>query len=147
MQYFTQVDCSLLFHGYELHYSTRSKGLMKKLYFIILSRRKIRNISLRFIILRGYGLQELCFVLLTRRKTSFYAKFQVNCSHCLHVHVPVFTWLWPVLTGLSVKLELKGLTRNYITMYYPGRKPVYLQVFEFIGATVSGFHFFMRLRT
>ena len=36
------------------------KGLMKKLYFAILSRRKIRNISLGFnvhIILHGYGQQ------------------------------------------------------------------------------------------
>ena len=36
------------------------KDLMKKLYFVILSRRKIRNISLRFIvhiILHGYMLQ------------------------------------------------------------------------------------------
>ena len=52
-----------------------------------------------------------------------------------------------VLSGLSVKLEIKGLTTNYITMHYPGRKPVYLQRFEFIGATVSEFRFFMRLRT
>ena len=36
---------------------------------------------------------------------------------------------------------------NDITMHYPGRKPVYLQLFEFIGATVSEFRFFMRLRT
>ena len=31
-----------------------------------------------------------------------------------------------VLSGLSVKQEIKGLTTNYITMHYPGRKPVYL---------------------
>ena len=57
MQYFTQVNCSLLFHGYGLHYNTRSKRFNEE---IILSRRKIRNISLRFIvhiILHGYGLQ------------------------------------------------------------------------------------------
>ena len=52
-----------------------------------------------------------------------------------------------VLSGLSVKQEVKGLTTNYITMHYPGKKPVYLQIFEFIGATVSEFHFFRRLRT
>ena len=40
-----------------------------------------------------------------------------------------------ILSGLSVK------------RHYPGRKPVYLQIFEFIGATVSEFSFFMRLRT
>ena len=75
------------------------KGLTKKLYFVIRSR---RNISLRFIvhiILHGYVLQYNTrskrvkeeIVLLSRRKTSFYAKFQVNCSHCL----PVSTWLQP----------------------------------------------------
>ena len=31
-----------------------------------------------------------------------------------------------VLSGLSVKQEIKGLTTNYVTMHYPGRKPVYL---------------------
>ena len=70
------------------------KGLTKKLYFVIRSR---RNISLRFIvhiILHGYVLQYNTrskrvkeeIVLLSRRKTSFYAKFQVNC-------LPVSTWL------------------------------------------------------
>ena len=42
-----------------------------------------------------------------------------------------------VLSELSVKQEVKGLTTNHITMHYPGRKLVYLQIFEFIGATVS----------
>ena len=77
--------------------------------------------------------------ILSRRKTSFYAKFQVHCSHCLHgcgLH-------YNVLSALSVK----QVTKNYKTMHYPGRKPVYLQIFEFIGATVSEFRFFMRLRT
>ena len=53
-----------------------------------------------------------CFVLLSRRKTSFYALI-----------VPLFTgftWLWPVLSGLSVKQEVKGLTTNYISVHYPG---------------------------
>ena len=57
MQYFTQVDCSFPFCGYGLQ---EVEGLTKKLYFVILSRRKIRNISLRFIvhiILHGYMLQ------------------------------------------------------------------------------------------
>ena len=31
-----------------------------------------------------------------------------------------------VLSGLSVKQEVKGLTTNYISVHYPGRKPVYL---------------------
>ena len=31
-----------------------------------------------------------------------------------------------VLSGLSVKQEIKGLTTNYVTMHYPVRKPVYL---------------------
>ena len=54
------------------------------------------------------------FVLLSRRKTSFYAKLQITCSlvyrflhdcglHCI------------LLSGLSVKQEVKGLTINYIT--------------------------------
>ena len=47
-----------------------------------------------------------------------------------------------VLTGLSVKQEIKGLTTNCITM--PRKKTSLL---EFIGATVSEFRFFMRLRT
>ena len=29
-----------------------------------------------------------------------------------------------------VKQEVKGLTTNYITMPYPGRKPVYLQIYS-----------------
>ena len=51
-----------------------------------------------------------------------------------------------ILSGLSVKQEVRGLMKNYITVQYPGRKPVYLQIFKFIGATVSEFCFF-RLRT
>ena len=82
--------------------------------------------------------KKLYFVLLSRRKTSFYAKFQVNCLPFLHgcgLHYNVRT------------IGNKRLTTNYITMHYPGRKPVYLQIFEFIGAMVSEFRFFMRLRT
>ena len=47
MQYFTQVDGSLLFHGYGLHYNTiqEVKGLTKKLWFVLLSRRKTSFIS------------------------------------------------------------------------------------------------------
>ena len=94
MQYFTQVHCSMVMyciiiqevkeeiilrytvqeedtqnftqvHYLQLHYSTRSKRVNKEI--------------------------TLCFTV--RRKTSFYAKFQVHCSHCL----PVSTWLWPAL--------------------------------------------------
>ena len=51
----------------------------KKLYFIILSRRKIRNISLLALFYMVMGCNGLMKkVLLSRRKTSFYAKFQVN---------------------------------------------------------------------
>ena len=105
------------------------------------------NISLRFIvhiILHGYGLQYNTRskrvneeILRSRRKTSFFAIFQVNCSHCL----PVLHGCglhYSVLSGLS---EVKGLTSNYITVHYPGRKLV------FIGATFGEFRFFMRLRT
>ena len=64
-------------------------------------------------------------IILSRRKTSFYAKFQVNCSHCLpFLHGCGLHY--NVLSGLSVKHEIKGLTTNYVTMHYPGRKPVYL---------------------
>ena len=113
-QYFTQVHCSHYFTCMVMgcNIIQEVKGLTKK----------------------------LCYVLLSRRKTSFY---EINCPHCL----PVFTWLslhYNALLGLSVKQEVKGLTTNYITMHYPGRKPVYLQIF---GATVSEFRFFMRLRT
>ena len=80
--------------------------------------------------------KKLYFVLLSRRKASFYAKFQVNRSH----YLPGCGLHYNVLSGLSVKQEVKGLTTNYITMHYPGRKLVYLQVFKFIGATVSEFH-------
>ena len=45
------------------------------------------------------------------------------------------------------KQEVKGLMTNYQTMHYPGRRQVYLQIFELIGAMVSEFRFFMRLRT
>ena len=43
-----------------------------------------------------------------------------------------------VLSELSVKQDIKGLTTNYITK---------TSLLEFIGATVSEFRFFMRLRT
>ena len=46
-----------------------------------------------------------------------------------------------VLSGLSVKQEIKGLTTYCINM----RKKTSL--LEFIGATVSEFRFFMRIRT
>ena len=55
----------LFLHGYGMHYNTRSKRFTKKLYLVLLS----------------------------RKKTSFCAKFQVHCSHRL----PVFTSLWPAL--------------------------------------------------
>ena len=87
----------------------RIKGLTKKSYLVILSRSKIRNISLRFIVFciiiqEVKGLTKLYFVLLSRTKTSFFAKFRVHCSHCL----PVFTWLWlhyNVLSALHVSVK------------------------------------------
>ena len=50
--------------------------------------------------------KRLYFILLTRRNTSLCAKFQVHC-------LPVFRWLRPALSGLSVKQEAKRLTTNY----------------------------------
>ena len=83
MQYFTQVDCSLLFCGYGLHYNTRSKrfslycpggryaifysGLLFTLFYKVICCNIIKEVK---------GLRKkLYFVLLSRRKTSFYAKF------------------------------------------------------------------------
>ena len=51
-----------------------------------------------------------------------------------------------ILSALSVKQELKGLMTSYITMHYSGRKPIYLQIFEFIGATASEFCFFWKIK-
>ena len=59
MQYFTQVHFSLFFRVMDSIIIQEVKVLTKKSYFIILSRRKIRNVSLRFIvriILHSYGL-------------------------------------------------------------------------------------------
>ena len=42
-----------------------------------------------------------------------------------------------VLSGVS-KTGIKGQI-IYVSMHYPGRKPVYLQIFESIGARVSEF--------
>ena len=83
------------------------KGLMKKLYFVILSRRKTHNISFGFIvhiILHGYGLhyytrskrvnKEIILCFTVQEEDQFLYKISGSlCSHCL----PVFTWLWPVL--------------------------------------------------
>ena len=81
---------------------------------VILSRRKTN------IIQEVKGLMnKLRFVLLSSRKTSFYAKLQINCSlvywflHGCGLH-------YIVLSGLSVKQEVKGLTTNYISVHYPG---------------------------
>ena len=63
-----------------------------------------------------------------------------NFRLIVHLFIHGYGLHYNVLSGLSVKQEVKA---NYITMHYPGRKPVYLQ---FIGATVSEFRFFMRLR-
>ena len=56
--------------------------------------------------------KKLYFGLLSRRKTSFRAIFQVHCSHCL----PVLHGCglhYNVLSGLSVKQDVKGLKTNY----------------------------------
>ena len=116
MKYFTQVHCSLLFHGYGLHYNTT-----KKLYFVILSRRKIRDISLRFIvhiILHGYGLTRskrvntLYFVLLSRRKTSFYVKFRF-IVHVVYLFLHGCGLHYNVLSGLSGNKRVNDKLHNY----------------------------------
>ena len=60
----------------------------------------------------------------------------------LIVHI-VYFFLHGCGLHYNVKQEVKGF--NDKLQHYPGRKLVYLQIFEFIGATVSEFHFFMRL--
>ena len=62
---------------------------------------------------------------------------QNNYLHCLPVLHGCGLHYNDILSGLSVKQEVKGLTTNYITVHYPGRKPVYLQI---IGAAASKFH-------
>ena len=48
----------------------------------------------------------------------------VNCSHFLpFFYMVVACIIANVLSGLSVKQEIKGLMTNYVTK---GRKPVYL---------------------
>ena len=74
-------------------------------------------------------------VLLSTRKDQFLCKIFASLLHGCGLH-------YNVLSGLSVKQEVKGLTTSYIIMHYPG---VYLQMFEFIGATVSEFHFFINI--
>ena len=49
-----------------------------------------------------------------------------------------------VLSGLSVKQEIKGVNDKLHNYALPRKKTSLL---EFIGATVSEFRFFMRLRT
>ena len=74
---------------------------------VILSRRKTNIIQE----IKGL-MNKLCFVLLSRRKTRL-----------LFPCLLVFTWLglhYIVLSGLSVKQEVKGLTTNYINVHYPG---------------------------
>ena len=56
----------------------------------------------------------------------------------LIVHI-VYLFLHGCGLHYHVKQEVKGLMTNYITIHYPGRKPVYLQIFVFVGATVSEF--------
>ena len=60
-------------------------------------------------------MKKLHFVLLSRRKTSFYAKFHVNIVHIVYLFLHGCGLQYNVLSGLSVKQEVKGLTINYIT--------------------------------
>ena len=85
--YATQVHCFMVMDCILIQ---EVKGLTKKLYFVILSRRKICNISLRFIVHIIYMvmgciiIQEVKGLILSRKKTSFYV-------------FTLFTWLWPAL--------------------------------------------------
>ena len=91
--YATQVHCFMVMDCILIQ---EVKGLTKKLYFIILSRRKICNISLRFIVRIIYIVMGCIIIqrskrvneeILSRRKTSFYAGSLFT----------LFTWLWPAL--------------------------------------------------
>ena len=64
--------------------------------------------------------KKLYLVLLSRRKTSFYTKFQVHCVHIVYLFLHGCGLHYNVLSALSVKQEVKGLTKNYKTMHYPG---------------------------
>ena len=56
-----------------------------------------------------------------------------NFRFIVHIVYHVCGLHYNVLSALSVKQGVKGLTNKL------GRKPVYLQIFEFIVATVSEF--------
>ena len=61
MQYFTQVDCSLIFHCYGLHYNTRSKMFNEEIILRYTVQEEDTQYSTQVfvvhIILHGYGLQ------------------------------------------------------------------------------------------
>ena len=80
-----------LFHGYGLHYNTKVKGL-KNCPGAIFHSGSLFTLLYMVMDCNYYNTRSKRFkeVLLSRRKTSFYAKFQVNC-------LPFFTWLWPAL--------------------------------------------------
>ena len=100
----TVCHCSLKCHQNRLNFMS----CIKINTLVILSRRKTNIIQVKGL------MNKLCFVLLSRRKTSFYAKLQINCSlvyrflHGCGLHYIV----------LSVRQE--GLTTNYISVHYPG---------------------------
>ena len=58
----------------------------------------------------------------------------------------------PAMLGIPLVMycqdyqSLKPLTTNYLTVHYPRKNTVYLQILEFIGAIVSEFHFFMKIK-
>ena len=54
--------------------------------------------------------KKLYFVLLFRRETSFYVKFQVNIVHIVYLFLHGCGLHYNVLSGLSIKQEVKGLT-------------------------------------
>ena len=75
------------------------------------------------------------FFSLSRRNTSFYAKF-VHFSYRLPV-LHSCGLQYNVLSGLSVSKE------KYIPMHYPGRKPF---TCKFIVAMVSAFRSFAKIK-
>ena len=143
MQYFTQVHCS---HCLLVFTIQEVKGLTKKLYLLILSRRKTSFYAI-FIVYNGYGLhyntrskrvnEEIVLRFTVHEEDQFLCKLSGSLFllHCCGLH-------YNLLSGLSVK----RVNNKLYNCALPRKKTVYLQIFRFIGATVSEFYFFMKIK-
>ena len=66
--------------------------------------------------------KKLYFVLLFRRETSFYIKFQVNIVPIVYLFLHGCGLHYNVLSGLSIKQEVKGLTTKLHIHVLPRKK-------------------------